>query len=171
MTIHTYEPPPMPANEAARELAVELSGALHARDDKTLMGVVREARRHFEATISAISVDHGDAQHVIVADGISPGIYGRRLSFAGHAIAADEDIFSITDLSQDERFAENPWVNGERGAMRFYAAVLLRDDAGVAIGVLSVLRAKPRALIESERTMLRAYASRVMTRLATLRAG
>ena len=171
MSILFYEPPSAPANEAAREMAVELSGALHAQDDKILSAIVQEARRHFDATIATLSIVHGDAQHVIAADGVSPGIYARRLSFAGHAVASDEDTFSVTDLSQDQRFAENPWVNGERGAMRFYAAVLLRDEAGMAIGVLSVLRNRPRdALIESERAMLRAYASRVMARLAAVRA-
>ena len=172
VSILSYEPPSLPANEAAREMAVELSEALQARGDKILGELVQEARRHFEATISTISIVHGDAQHVIAADGVSPGIYGRRLSFAGHAIAADQDTFCITDLSQEQRFAENPWVNCERGSMRFYAAVLLRDGAGMPIGVLSVLADKPRdALIGSEQTMLRAYASRVMARLATLRTG
>lgn len=47
--------------------------------------------------------------------------------------------------------------------MRVYAAVLLRDESGMAIGVLSILRDTPRnALIENEQTMLRAYANRVM---------
>ena len=172
VSILSYEPPSLPANEAAREMAVELSEALQARGDKILGELVQEARCHFEATISTISIVHGDAQHVIAADGVSPGIHGRRLSFAGHAIAADQDIFCITDLSEDQRFAENPWVNGERGSMRFYAAVLLRDEAGMAIGVLSVLLNKARgALIESEQTMLGVYASRVMARLAALRDG
>jgi GAF domain-containing protein len=171
MSIHFYEPPVLPANEAAREMAVELSGALQARGDKILAEIVQEARRHFEATVSTVSIVHGDAQHVIAADGALPGIYARRLSIAGHAIAADQDIFSVADLSHDQRFAENPWVNGDRGSMRFYAAVLLRDHAGIAIGVLSVLRNKAQdTLIESEQAMLRVYASRVMTRLAALRA-
>ena len=172
MTIHSYEPPSMLANEAAREMAVVVSEALQARGDRVLVEIVQDARRHFEATMSTISIDHGDAQHVIAADGILPGIYARRLSFAGHAIAADQDVFCVIDLSNDQRFAENPWVNGERSAMRFYAAVLLRDNAGIAIGVLSILRDRARdLLIESERTMLGVYANRVMARLATLRDG
>ena len=162
----------MPANEAARDLAVERSEAIHARDDAVLAQIVQEARRRFEASISVVSIIHGDAQYMIAADGFATGIYGRRLSLSGHAVAADQDVFCVTDLSRDRRFSENPWVNGERGDMRFYAAVLLRSGAGLALGALSVIRDKPRdALSESEQAVLRNYGNRVMARLAMLRAG
>ena len=172
MSITFYEPPPTPADEERRQRAVEESRAIHAAGDPVLCDIAMEAKHRLHADMSVVSIIAGDYQHLIAASGLPLGIYSRRTSFCGHALASGQPLFAVPDLAADRRFAHNPWVTGENGENRFYAAAVLRDDQGLALGALCVLDDAPRAgLSEEEGATLARLADGVIDRLETLRGG
>ncbi len=170
MSITFYEPPPTPADEERRARAVEESRAIEAAGDPVLCDIVLEARDRLHADMSVVSIIQGDYQHLIAASGLPLGIYSRRTSFCGHAVASGEALYCVPDLVADRRFAFNPWVTGESGENRFYAAAVLRDYQGLALGALCVLDDAPRpGLSAEERATLARLADGVVERLESLR--
>ncbi|MEN2749802.1 GAF domain-containing protein [Sphingomonas sp. T9W2] len=169
MSVHIYSPPPTDPNEAERERAVVDTGALQARDDAKLEAICKEACRKVRGTSSLLSVLYGDTQYVIAAYGFQAGAYSRKNSLSGHALAAGNEIFIIPDLSSDERFAENPWINGENARFRFYAASLVRPYGRLPIGVLSVLDEKMRTTFsEPERRIVISAAEDAAARIVQI---
>ncbi len=63
-------------------------------------------------------------------------------SFCAHAIEHN-DIFIVSDASNDLRFSDNPLVTGEFG-VRFYAGVPVRSHDGIAMGTLCVVGTEPQ---------------------------
>ena len=172
MSISFYEMPPTIADEAERCRAIARSGALEATGDSVLCSITVEARDRLRATSSLVSIVQGDYQHLVATAGITMGIYSRRMSFCGHALASGQPVFCVPDLSKDRRFAGNPYVSGELASHRFYAAAILYDRTGVALGALCILDDRPRAMLSVEETaILRDLADTVVTRLEWLRAG
>lgn len=170
MSITFYDPPPTPADEDRRSRAVEESCALHATGDPILCQIAEAAKARLHADMSVVSIVHGDYQYLIAASGLPLGVYSRRTSFCGHAVASGQALFSVPDLAADRRFAFNPWVNGESGDNRFYAAAVLRDGQGWALGALCVLDDAPRDGLSAEETdALSRLADGVVARLDALR--
>jgi PAS domain-containing protein len=83
----------------------------------------------------------------------------RDVSFCAHALSADEPLI-VNDALMDERFADNPLVQGPP-YIRFYAGVPLRGDNGLAIGTLCVIDAKPKEINAEEIKLLRQLALKV----------
>lgn len=172
MSIIFYDPPPTPADEQRRTRAVEESHALRAAGDPILCEIAETAKAQLHADMSVVSIVHGDYQYLIAASGLPLGVYSRRTSFCGHAVASGEAFFCVPDLAEDRRFASNPWVTGESGENRFYAAAVLRDAQGWALGALCVLDDEPRGdLSAEERATLSRLADGIVARLGTLRNG
>jgi GAF domain-containing protein len=170
MSIMVYDPPPCGADEVRRERAVEASGALRVRDDPVLANIAETTRKRFRAATAAISIVHGDYQYLIAASGMPTGLYSRRTSMCGHAVASKSRLFVVADVATDLRFAGNPWVNGEEGSIGFYAAALLCDEDGLALGTLCVTDARARpGLSEPDKTDLRLLSEQVVMRLEDLR--
>ena len=63
-------------------------------------------------------------------------------SFCVHAIQSEE-VMVVEDLSEDERFADNPYVTEE--GLRFYAGAPLVTPGGHSIGTLCLLDTAPRS--------------------------
>ena len=56
----------------------------------------------------------------------------------------------VGDSSKDERFATNPWVNGELGNVRLYAAAKLVAPVHHVVGTLCVFSEAPGLLTTDE---------------------
>lgn len=72
-------------------------------------------------------------------------------SFCSHALAID-DLFVVTNASEDERFHRHPWVVGPQ-RLNFYATVPVYVD-GVRVGSLCVLNSHAIALNASTQEVL-----------------
>lgn len=169
MSVYIFSPPPTGPNEAERERAVVDTGAVQARDDAKLNAICEDACRLVRGTSSLLSVLYGDTQYVIAAHRFSVGAYSRKNSLSGHALAAGNELFVIPDLSSDERFAENPWINGENARFKFYAALLVRPYGRLPVGVLSVLDDKVRPTIsELERKVIMNAANEAAERIVQI---
>jgi len=167
MGVSIFSPPPAGANDAERERAVIETGVLDAKGDPALLAICMEACQLVSGTASLLSVLYGETQYVIAAHGFTMGAYGRKHSLSGHALAAGSDLFVVPDLSMDERFSENPWVNGEVARFRYYVASLIRPWNRYPVAAISVLDTAARVSITSfeQQTMLAAAekaAARIM---------
>ncbi|MEJ1929052.1 SpoIIE family protein phosphatase [Nostoc sp. NIES-2111] len=125
--------------------------------------IVRAAAGICQTPISALSLIDADIQWFKVGYGLDVDHAERRLTFCNHTLCGDS-LFMVPDLSQDERFAENPFVQGD-AHMRFYAGVPLRTDAGHTLGTLCVIDHEARALTEIQTTALALLARQAMTLL------
>ena len=159
-------------DEAARGRAVSASGAMKALDDPVLSALAQEVCRGLGVTTSLLSILHEDTQYVVAAHGIATGAYTRKNSFSGHAIASGKNLFFVPDLLDDQRFADNPWVNGDVGRFRFYAAAIIRLEGHHAIGAISAVDPAPRAAMSPyDERVLAGAAEAVSARLRQLQVG
>ncbi|WGD34628.1 GAF domain-containing sensor histidine kinase [Olleya sp. YS] len=84
----------------------------------------------------------------------------RDISFCGHAILQDDDIFIVEDSRKDKRFHDNPLVEGFKAI--FYAGVPLRNEEGLALGTLCIYDHEPRQLTDLQKKALVTIAKQVM---------
>ena len=89
--------------------------------------------------------------------GFPEGVPARIPGFICHTIARRETI-EIVDAQRDERFRTEPVVRGPLG-VRAYLGVPLLNNAGLPIGVLSVMDRVPRSFEPSQRGLLAQLAS------------
>ena len=87
----------------------------------------------------------------------------RDISFCGHAILGDGPIFIIQDARLDERFTDNPLIEGANAI--FYAGVPLVNPEGYALGTLCVFDHKPRILTDSQKNALITLGKQVVNSL------
>ncbi len=87
----------------------------------------------------------------------------RDVSFCAYAIQ-QQGIFTVTDTLEDERFRENPLVQGAPH-IRFYAGSPLTTPEGYALGTLCVIDYVPRELTEDQNTALQALTRQVEAQL------
>jgi len=170
MGITVYAPAPTPSDEAARERAVIESGALDARDDPELIGLVEQARQRFGTGMAAVSILSRDWQYLIAAAGVTSRTYSRRMSLCGHAIITPRAVFCVEDARADPRFADNPTLI-DGGQVRFYAGAALVDPDQFPIGTFCVFDRIPRDDFGAyEQMHLKQLADAAVARLAERRA-
>lgn len=86
----------------------------------------------------------------------------RDLSFCGHAINSESNVFIVPDTRMDARFKDSPLVNGEM-QIGFYAGVSLLDDrTGLPIGTICVIDHQPKNLSNNQINSLRALSTQTM---------
>ncbi|MET0931871.1 MAG: GAF domain-containing sensor histidine kinase [Aeromicrobium sp.] len=113
-----------------------------------------------EVPHAVINMVGSNQQHQIVACGIEPSICAREDSMCA-IVMADPDAVVIPDASLDPRFADNPFVNGEIGAVRFYASAPVKTPGGLSIGRLCVFDTVPRTLNQLQKRALKVMAAQV----------
>lgn len=167
MTIRKFTVPEMPADEPARQAALDAYRLAGQRADPELEAIVAEAAARFAVPIALVSLIDRDIQWFPARVGLELDSTPRSISFCGHAIHHDGP-FVVPDATADDRFAGNPLVI-EPDGIRFYAGAPLTTPEGFRIGTLCLIDRKPRpALDAGERQELLDLGARVM---ATLEAG
>lgn len=144
MGVFVYDIAPATPNEAAREAAVDASGALSLMGHPVLATLTRRIARLFDTRFATVSIVVRDWQYLIGAHGVPTGVTRRSSSFCAHAVARPHRPLVVLDARADERFAENPNVI-DTPAIRFYASAALMDSAEIALGTLCVYDSDPRA--------------------------
>ncbi len=87
----------------------------------------------------------------------------REIAFSAHVILQN-DLLQVADALNDDRFADNPMVQGAP-QIRFYAGAPLISQDGLVLGTLSVVDRQPRRLSESQAETLRILSRQVVTQL------
>lgn len=106
---------------------------------------------------------HTEAEeHVLAAVGADLGAFPLFHSLSGAVMNDDEPLVVVEDARLDPRVADNAWVTGELGDVRFFACHELVSPIGGRLGTLCVIDTAPRVLDEAQRAVLATLSDRVV---------
>ncbi|WP_419897562.1 bifunctional diguanylate cyclase/phosphodiesterase [Roseomonas sp. USHLN139] len=135
---------PLPENEEARLRALGACELLDTPQDARFDAFADLASRLYAVPYALVSLVDRDRQWFKAAIGLPQGSsMPRDISFCAHAILRPDETMLVPDALADPRFADHPMVQGPP-QIRFYAAVPLRDAAGLPVGSLCILDTAPR---------------------------
>lgn len=155
------QPPPIPKNESQRLRDLQALGILDTPSEQEFDDIVRMAALTCNTEFAAVSLVDADRQWFKAAEGnLGATETPRSISVCGYTILGSE-LFEITDLSQDARFADNPLVT-QKPNLQFYAGIPLIISSGTAIGSLCALGQRPNKLSAAQREQLALLAKQVV---------
>ncbi|WP_452230296.1 sensor histidine kinase [Lacinutrix sp. MEBiC02404] len=158
--------PKLPDNEIERLKCVKESGLLDTLPESDFDNITELVAAICNVPISLITLLDADRNFLKSHHGINISESPRSISFCGHAILQEEDIFIVEDSRKDKRFQGNPLIEGFKAI--FYAGVPLRNPEGLALGTLCVYDHEPRKLTKAQMAALVSLGKQVM-RLFELR--
>lgn len=135
---------------------VSLAGAPGALDN-----LVRLATQLCGVPYGVVNIITPDQQVQIAADGVDPGVCSREDSMCAKVFFTGRTTV-VRDASIDPLFANNPFVTGELGAVRFYASVPLETTTGLVLGSLCVFSLVPDVPSEEQIALLEVLARQVV---------
>ncbi|TGM89173.1 GAF domain-containing sensor histidine kinase [Leptospira levettii] len=144
---------PLPKNEAARLSALKGLEILDTPEEEMFDEITKLASMICDAPISLVSLIDETRQWFKSHHGLKARETPRSLAFCSHAILGDE-MFVVPNAKRDNRFKNNPLVNGDPNVI-FYAGIPLALDDQIKLGTLCVIDNKPRELNEEQVQMLR----------------
>ncbi|WP_026543084.1 GAF domain-containing sensor histidine kinase [Paenarthrobacter nicotinovorans] len=156
--------------DAARDLELQEYGLDPAADStllpnaavmSALQNLVRLATELCGAPFGVVNIISAEYQHQIGAWGVDPGVCSREDSMCAKVFLSRERTV-VADASKDPRFADNPFVTGEIGDVRFYASVPLQTESGFVPGTLCVFSDKTKELTPEQVSMLEVLAKQVV---------
>ncbi|MFP3580140.1 GAF domain-containing sensor histidine kinase [Arthrobacter sp. SIMBA_036] len=126
-----------------------------------LQNLVRLAAELCSAPFGVVNIISAEYQHQIGAWGVDPGVCSREDSMCAKVFLSRERTI-VSDASKDPRFADNPFVTGDIGKVRFYASVPLQTESGFVPGTLCVFSNKTNELSPQQVGMLEVLAKQVV---------
>ena len=142
-------PYPLPPNEHERLAALRRYGVLDQPEAPDLDAVVRLAARLTGTPQAVINLIDADRQWQAAAYGADRGEVPREQSMCTWAIVEPSTVV-VSDSSKDPRFERNPWVTGELGSVRLYAAAQLVAPAKQVVGTLCVFSEETGTLTDEQ---------------------
>jgi hypothetical protein len=133
-----------------------------------LDAVVRLAAHLTGKPVAVINLIDAEKQHQIAAFGTDRKDVARDRSMCARTFLAGETVV-VNDSSADPRFADSPWVNGELGNVRLYAAAPLVAPVDNVVGTLCVFDEQAGTLSDEQVSALEDLAQ-VVTALFEQRA-
>ncbi|MFP5040633.1 ATP-binding protein [Parasediminibacterium sp. JCM 36343] len=152
---------PIPSNEQQRLWELYNYEIMDTPPEEEFDEIVKLASQICNVPISLISLVETSRQWFKAKVGIEASETAREISFCGHAIASNEEIFEVGDASQDYRFFDNPFVTNEPN-VRFYAGVPLINKNGIKLGTLCVINSVPQHLTDDQSFALKVLARQVI---------
>lgn len=152
--------PATPSNEAQRQAALERYEILDSIPEQSYDDITALMADVCEAPISLVGLIDRDRHWIKSHHGIAIDESPRDISFCGHTIASNEEIFLVEDAREDLRFADNPLVTEYKAIG--YAGVPLIDSDGYALGALCVFSHDPLVLRPSQQNALKSMARQVV---------
>jgi len=126
-----------------------------------LQNLVRLATQLCDAPFGVVNIISAGHQHQIGAWGVEPGVCSREDSMCAKVFLSRE-VTVVADASRDPRFADNPFVTGAIGTVRFYASVPLETGSGFVPGTLCVFSETAQELSPGQVDMLVVLAKQVV---------
>ena len=125
------------ATDTLRTDAIAQYRVLGEETDPGLEALARLAATVCATSAAAVNLIDDRLQHTVAVVGIQPGVCRRDDSMCA-VVFEDGQTVVVDDARADARFADNPFVTGPLGHVRFYASSPLITPDGVAIGTLCV---------------------------------
>ena len=144
--------PKLPTNESQRQDILTEYQLLDTLPEEDYNNITSLVATICDVPVALITMLDKKRNYFISHHGIPFQESPRDISFCGHAILGDGPIFIIKDARLDERFIDNPLIDGANAI--FYAGVPLINPEGYALGTLCVFDHKPRALTDSQQIAL-----------------
>jgi len=154
---------PFPDNEAQRLKELHSYNILHTLPEKEFDALTKLASQLCETPVALINLIDSNEQWTKSCVGTSQDSISRSKSIC-HYTTLDNEIFEITDLSKDPRFADFDYVKSNPN-YRFYAGAPLVTDNNNAIGSICVLDYKQKSLSNEQRKALKTLSNEVIARL------
>lgn len=166
---------PLPADEPGRLQALRALECVGTGPEVEFDSIVELLSTIFHVPIALLSLMEEDHQWFKARVGIDLETTDRCSAFCAHTITGN-DVFVVSDATQDRRFADNPLVRGEPN-IRFYAGYPLSLDGRHNIGSLCIIDTFPRQptpvqleqlthLAKVAEGLLRGHQRKVLIRLA-----
>lgn len=159
---------PAAEEEQERLAALHRYHVLDQPPHADLDAVVRLAARVTDAPVAAINLIDADRQWQAAAYGAERATVTREESMCARIIGERRTVV-VPDASKDARFDDNPWVTGELGAVRLYAAAPLCAPVDQVVGTLCVFSEQPGTITDDQVAALEDLA-RIVTSLFESRA-
>ena len=156
---------PVPANETERLAAVRGLNILDTAPEIAYDEIGELAAEACQCPVAYISFMDDDRLWLKAKYGLPPDFNQcpREIAFCASTVCGTE-IVVASDLRQDARFREIPFVTGEPH-FQFYCGVPLITVEGYALGTLCVMDFEPRQLTFQQTESLRRLSHQVMTQL------
>lgn len=152
--------PKLPTNENERLNAVKSYGLLDTLPESDFDDITKIISAICEVPISLITLLDTERNFLKSHHGLDLEESPRSISFCGHAILSEEDIYIVEDARESTIFHDNPLVTEFQAI--FYAGVPLRNPEGYPLGTLCIYDHKPRKLNENQIQTLKIIAKQVM---------
>lgn len=132
-----YPDYPVPDHECQRLRELERYGLDDGTDDPHFCRILNLTADVLQMPIGLVSLVDEQRQRFLCRHGLEARSTPRSMAFCAHAIAATQPLV-VSDAQHDERFANNPLVQGPPH-IRFYAGVPLRTQRGYNLGTLCMI--------------------------------
>jgi len=152
----------IPENEQQRLDALNELGILYTPLEDRFDRITRTLCRMFYMPIAYVSLIDKETQWIKSIQGLDLIDSPRNTSICAHTLLVDECII-CEDLTQDERFKDNPFVTSGL-KVRFYAGFALKSR-GQNIGTLCMVDDKPRAFSKEDIATMRDLTSWAQTEI------
>ncbi|MET8154569.1 ATP-binding protein [Actinoplanes sp. NPDC049668] len=154
----------MGTDERQRLAALHGYRVLDGPADDELEAVVRVAATVAGVRTAALNLIDEDRQCQLAGAGLAGTVSPRADSLCAVHFRAGEFVW-VADAAADPAYKGNPWVDGRRGDIRFYASAPLVTAQGHALGTLCVFDAEPRELDDEQIDRLKDLARVVLALL------
>lgn len=136
---------PLSEAERVRLETLHRYGLLDQPAGPELEAVVRLAAAVCGVPTATLNLMDADRQCQLTTVGFAGGDSPRQEAMCEVTLASGAAVV-LADARQDQRYAANPWVTGQRARIRFYASVPLLTEDGDALGTLCVFDEQVREL-------------------------
>lgn len=154
-------PDPQARDPQAVDAALASYDVIGQATDADLQAIARLAAQVCGVPTATVNLLDSTAQHQVATAGFTGGSAPLSESMCATTVQLAEPVH-LRDARLDPRFADNVWVNGVRGAVRFYASTQLRTSDGVTVGTLCVFDEQERELEARQREALDELAGQVV---------
>ncbi|MGB3342358.1 MAG: GAF domain-containing sensor histidine kinase [Aequorivita sp.] len=152
--------PDLPEDEEQRLAAVRSYHLIDTLPEKDFDNLTALAAMICDVPISLVTLLDADRNFLKSHYGIPFNETPRNISFCGHTILDEGNLFIVEDAREDARFVDNPFVR-EMNAI-FYAGAKLVNPEGYVLGTLCVFDTKPRTLSSRQKKALVSLAYQVV---------
>jgi diguanylate cyclase (GGDEF)-like protein len=159
---------PIPANEMQRLKAVLSYDVLDTPPEVDFDALTRVASHSLNTPVAVVGLLDADRLWFKSRLGLEVPQLDRDIAFCAYAVMRPGEVLVVEDLTQDNRFKDNPLVTSAPH-LRFYAGAPLVDPNGLALGTIAVVDTRPREFSAKQGDVLNDLSVLAMTALENRR--